>query len=82
MRGKKEKCGVIVVYLLVIRIAFFPHFLLRQRKILLRYDTAVINVTRSLCIPFLPTEASSEAPQEKANKTMSKFLHAIKSNPL
>ena len=41
LRGKKKKCGVIVVYLLVIRIAFFPHFLLRQRAILFRYGAGV-----------------------------------------
>ncbi len=34
---KRKKCGAIVVYLLVIRTAFFPHFLLRQRVILSRY---------------------------------------------
>ena len=33
---KRKKCGAIVVYLLVIRTAFFPHFLLRQRRILSR----------------------------------------------
>ena len=37
-RKKRKKCGAIVVYLLVIRTAFFPHFLLRQRVILSRYE--------------------------------------------